>query len=78
MSEKPSAEDRDVFEWPQSGLEARYIEDYLKSRGYRREELRDLPKEEARILMIEAGRYATARLAEHEARSKFRKEIRYD
>jgi hypothetical protein len=78
MSEESSDEGREIFEGPQSGLEARYIEDYLKTRGYRPEDLRGLPKEEARILMIEAGRYATARLAEHEARAKFRKDIRYD
>ncbi|MCZ7553771.1 MAG: hypothetical protein M5U05_14485 [Anaerolineales bacterium] len=84
MSEKynindPSLdEDPQVYEGPQSKLEKRYIDEYLESRGVRWEDLARLPEEEAKALMIEASRYATAKLAKQEARAQFRSKIRGD
>lgn len=67
-----------LFEGPQSKLEQRYIDEYLKSKGIRWADIGKLPAGEAKKLMIEASRYATAKLAQHEARAKFRQDIRYD
>jgi hypothetical protein len=53
-------------------LEQNYIEEYLLSRGYRRKDLRRLPKKEARQLLIEASRYASLKLEDIESRSRFR------
>jgi len=59
----------------EASLEGRFIEEYLLSKGYRITDLHSLPKEEALALRIEACRYATLKLAEIEARSRFRKAI---
>jgi hypothetical protein len=52
------------------------VEDYLQSKGYQKEDLQKLPKEQAKALMKEACTYASLKLAELEAKSQFRDEIR--
>jgi len=58
-------------------LEKKYIEEYLLSKGYRRKDLRELPKEKARQLMIEASTYASLKLANIESRAHFMKTIHW-
>ena len=57
-----------AMETPQAALERRYINDYLLSKGYTREDLDGLPKEARRSLLIEASIYASNKLAEEEQR----------
>jgi len=63
---------------PQSALERELIREYLRDKGYRREDLRKLPRKEAKRLMKEACQYASLKLAEIEAKAGFRRKIRYD
>jgi hypothetical protein len=67
-----------VFEGPHSRLEIRYIDDYLRARGYTWSDLCQLPEKIAKQLMVEASRYASMKLAEHEARAKFRQDIHFE
>jgi N-acetylglutamate synthase-like GNAT family acetyltransferase len=52
-------------------LEASLIAEFFAERGFTMQDLKQLPPEEARQLRIEASKYATARLAELEARARF-------
>lgn len=61
---------------PTSILEQALITEFLLAKGYLRSELKDLPDQEARLLMIEACRHAALRLAEIEARAQFRRKIK--
>lgn len=63
-------------EGPQSALEKNLIRSYLEEKGYKPEDLKQLPQEEARQLMLEACRYASFKLAEVESRAHMRHEIR--
>jgi len=63
--------DDTLGEKPITSLEQRLIAEYLKEKGHTRESLKKLPPPEARQLLIEASRYASARLAELEARAHF-------
>ncbi|HBX68194.1 MAG TPA: hypothetical protein DEH25_02080 [Chloroflexi bacterium] len=63
---------------PQSPLERQFINSYLKSKGYTRQDLLTLPIEQARTLMTEACTYASLKLAEVEARSQFCRKIHFD
>lgn len=54
---------------PTAQLGKMYIEEFLCSRGYTWENVCQLPKEEARKLMIEASTYAAVKLAEVYARA---------
>jgi len=76
MSDIIQESDRDFAEYPQSALERKLISEYLLSKGVRRQDLGNLPEQEAKILMKEACHYAALKLAEIEARSKFRQNIR--
>jgi hypothetical protein len=76
MSDMIQESDRDFTEYPQSALERKLISEYLNSKGYRRQDLRNLPVQDAKMLMREACHYAALKLAEIEARSKFRQNIR--
>jgi hypothetical protein len=67
--------DQDLQESPESALERKLIEEYLLNKGYQKTDLRGLPAQEVSSLMKEACRYASLRLAEIEARSKFRRKI---
>lgn len=68
--------DENVLEGPQSALERRLIREYLRGKGYRLEDLRRLPKEEAKQLMRQACMYASLKLAEIESKAQFREDIR--
>ena len=63
---------------PQSALERELISEYLKNKGYRLKDLKNLPQEEAKRLMKEACQYASLKLAEIEARAGFSHKIKYD
>jgi len=78
MSEEfdPKYVDKVIVEGPQSALERRFIREYLLDKGYRLEELKKLPEEEAKQLMSEACKYVSLKLAEIESRAKFREKIR--
>jgi uncharacterized protein (DUF488 family) len=72
---KPELDDLDPMEDPEAVLEMMLINQYLKSQGYSYKELSQLPCEVARKLMIDASRFASSRLAEISARTKFKDEI---
>jgi hypothetical protein len=76
MTEKPYDPEECISEGPQSALERHLVEDYLQSKGYTKEELQKLPKDQAKALMREACTYASLKLAELEAKSQFRDDIR--
>ena len=76
MSDIIQASERDFTEYPQSALERKLISEYLLSKGYHKQNLRNLPVQQAKMLMKEACHYAALKLAEIEARSKFRQNIR--
>jgi hypothetical protein len=59
-----------------AALEAKFVEEYLDGKGYRREDLNRLPADEAKKLMKEACAYASLKLAEIESKVRFRKSIR--
>jgi hypothetical protein len=63
---------------PQSELERQLITDYLKSKGYSRQDLLNLPEEEAYRLRFEACQYASLKLAEIESRAGFKHKIHYE
>ncbi len=64
---------------PQAPLEMKFIDDFLKERGYGSvKELCHLPENEAKQLMIDACKHASARLAEIESRAGFQKKIHYE
>ena len=63
---------------PQSPLERQLINEFLKSKGYKRQDLIELSLEQACALMTEACTYASLKLAEIEARSQFGRKIRFD
>lgn len=63
---------------PQSELELQFIRQYIQEKGFNRQDLRTMPKNQANELYRQACRYATLRLAEVEARAKFRHKIRLE
>jgi hypothetical protein len=63
-------------EGPQSALEKQLVEDYLKTKGYTRQDLQSLDKETAKNLMKEACTHASLKLAELESKTRFREKIR--
>jgi hypothetical protein len=72
--ERTDPEER-IDRGPQSALEKRFIGAYLRGKGYRLEDLRQLPREEANRLMEEACLYASLRLTQIEAVAGFCKKI---
>jgi hypothetical protein len=78
MSEEfdPNNVDEKLAQGPQSSLEKRFIDAYLHGKGYRFEDLKKLPEEQAKQLMCEACKYASLKLAEVESRAQFRERIR--
>jgi hypothetical protein len=62
---------------PLADLEKLLINHYLEERGYKWCELAKLPAQEIKTIMTEACMYASARLAEIEAKVDFRQDIRY-
>ena len=75
MSAGNQVEDRSWTTGRESGLERKLIAEYLLSKGYTVSDLKNLPKEQRKALMKEACVYAAIRLANIEAKSKFRKKI---
>lgn len=76
MSEMNIDLERCLSEGPQSALERKLVEEYLLEKGYHREDLKKMPKDEVKKLMTEACMYASGKLAELEAKSHFRDNIR--
>ena len=76
MSDLDSDIDRCVAEGPETALEEQLLSEFLRGKGYRMEDLHKLPPEKVTALMKEACQYASLKLAEIEAKSVFRKEIR--
>lgn len=70
--------DRCLTDGPQSTLEKMLLEEYLEGKGYRLEDLKNLPPAEAQALMKEACAYASMKLAEVESKAHFRREIHYE
>ena len=60
---------------PQAQLEIALIDEYLRTRGVSRHNLREIPAEKAAALMREASSYASARLTELESRAHYVEEI---
>ncbi|MFZ2097761.1 MAG: hypothetical protein WAV05_14110 [Anaerolineales bacterium] len=60
----------------ESVLERHLIAEYLLSKGYRESDLQILPEKRRKELMKEACIYATVKLANIEAKSKFRQKIK--
>jgi hypothetical protein len=77
MSAESLFEDRDLIMGPESGLERKLIAEYLLDKGYRMSDLRRLPKDQRKTLMKEACLFAAIRLANIEAKSKFRRKINF-
>ena len=65
-----------LSEGPQAALEKRFIIEYLHDKGYRWEELADLPKARVKEIMTAACRHASLKLAEVESRRQFTEEIK--
>jgi hypothetical protein len=71
----PEKSNEMVSKGSQSAFERRLIREYLHNKGYRIEDLRNMPTDKAKRLMGKACRYASLKLAEIEAKAKFRKDI---
>jgi len=67
------------IESPLASLETKLIDEYLKEKGFSSiKDLCRLPENEAKQLMIEACKFASARLTEIESRAGFKEKIRYE
>lgn len=67
--------DKCISEGPETALEKQLVADYLHEKGYRIEDLKNLPKDRVKTLMEEACKYASLKLANIEAKSHIRKSI---
>jgi hypothetical protein len=74
-SRAPEHVDQTAVEEPLAGLERMYMQVYLRSKGHTLHSVHELPEQEAKRLMTEASMFASARLAEVEARAQFVQEI---
>ena len=74
MTEKKYTPNLDEYfdKGPQSKLGKLLVERYLKDKGYRLEDLSNLPVKQAKELMKEASMYASLKLAEVDAKARFR------
>lgn len=61
---------------PRALLEKGLVDEYLKNKGYDRESLKKLPKDEARRLMTEASIYASGKLAEIETKARYKQTLK--
>lgn len=75
MSETPTHADSAPLEEPLAELERRLMSEYVAAAGHDLHNLLARHDEEARTLLTEASRYATAKLAEVEARSHYLHEL---
>lgn len=65
-------ENQQIFDDIHPFLENMLIETYLKGKGYKLEDLKRLPDNEARQLMKEASTYASGKLSEVEVKARLR------
>jgi hypothetical protein len=66
-----STPEREAEHDPHADLEQAFIREFLRDQGYLPEELAALPEAEAHRLMVEASKYASAKLCAVEARAHF-------
>jgi len=59
----------------QSALEKEFIREYILDKGFLLEDLETMSEEQAKYLMVGACRFASLKLAEMEARAKFRQKM---
>ncbi|UCE97837.1 MAG: hypothetical protein JSV74_00430 [Dehalococcoidia bacterium] len=57
-------------------LEQGLIDEYLKDKGYDRDSLKKLPKDEARRIMIEASTFASGKLSEIETTARYKHNLK--
>jgi hypothetical protein len=60
---------------PLAALESAFVDEYLRSRGYSREALEQMPKRTAERLLAEAEEEASLLLAQIDARSQYLKRL---
>ncbi|MCB0119562.1 MAG: hypothetical protein KDD72_11075 [Anaerolineales bacterium] len=77
MTTKPIAGIEPIDD-PNALLENALIEEYLREKGYTREDLKKLPADLVEKLMREASRYASLKMEEVEARAHLVKELHDD
>ena len=77
MNTKP-IENTEPIEDPNALLENALIEEYLETKGYSHDDLKNLPADVVEKLMKEASQYASLKLEEVEARAHFIKELHDD
>lgn len=58
-----------------AALEAAFVDDYLRGRGYSRETLSELPRRAAERILAEAEAEASVLLAQIEARTRLLREL---
>jgi hypothetical protein len=79
MKSQTQNEDTSEFGGPQAPLEIMFIDEYLEGKGFSSiKELCPLPENEIKTLLIDACKFASLKLAEIEARARFRAEIHYE
>lgn len=71
-----STPEREPEHDPHADLEQAFIREFLRDQGYLPEELAALPEAEAHALMVEASKYASAKLCAVEARAHFVGDVR--
>ena len=76
MSPQLKTLNRNTNQNSESVLERHFIAEYLRSKGYRASDLKYLPEEQRKKMMKEACTYAAVKLANIEAKSKFRQKIK--
>lgn len=75
---KPENLDECLGKGPQSALETKLIQAYLATKGYQLADIPGLPEKFANQLMKEACQYASLKLAEVDAKVRFRQNVRYE
>jgi hypothetical protein len=70
-----STPEREPVHDPHADLEQAFIREFLRDQGYLPEELATLPADEAHRLMVEASKYASAKLCALEARAHWVEEV---
>ena len=76
MSPASKTLNRNTNQNNEAALERHFIAEYLRSKGYRASDLKYLPEEQRKKLMKEACTHAAVKLANIEAKSKFRQKIK--
>ncbi len=76
MSPASDTQNRHLTNKRDAGFERSLIEEYLLGKGYRRSDLKNLPVVQRKELLKEASIYASLKMADIEARSKFSHKIK--